>query len=70
MKKTDFCKCKNKDADQLPCDRATDQSIDSTIPLLPISKISSILPSSVVAQTCLRQTWSETLKTCFLTKQL
>ena len=44
MRKTDFCKCENKDADQLPGNREADQRlcfryIDSTIPLLPKAKI-------------------------------
>ena len=34
--------------------------IDSTIPLLSKSKISSFLPSSVAAHAGLHQTWSET----------
>ena len=47
MKKTtDFCICENKDADQLRGNREADQRLcfrytDSTIPLLPISEISS-----------------------------
>ena len=57
--------CKQKDADQLQGDCAADQricfrSIDSTTPLLPISEISSPLPSSVVVQPGLCQTWSKT----------
>ena len=40
MRKPDFCKCENKDADQLCGNRTTDQRLcfrymDSTIPLLP-----------------------------------
>ena len=50
--KTAFCICKNKGADQLHGSHAADQRlcfryIDSTIPLLPKSKISSLHPSSV-----------------------
>ena len=46
MRKPDFCKCENKGADQLCGNRAADQHlcfryIDSTIPLLTKSKISS-----------------------------
>ena len=42
MRKPVFCICKNKDADQLSCDRKADQRFcfrytDSTIPLLPRS---------------------------------
>ena len=44
--KTGFCKCENKDADQLRGNREADQRLcfrytDSTIPLLSISEISS-----------------------------
>ena len=40
MRKTDFCMCENKDADQLRGNREADQRLcfrqtDSTIPLLP-----------------------------------
>ena len=47
MRKTDFCLCKNKDADQLRGDREADQRLcfrytDSTIPLLSESEISSL----------------------------
>ena len=54
------------EADQRLCFRY----IDSTIPLLSKSKISSLLPSSVVVQPSLCGTWSETPKTGFLTTQL
>ena len=45
--KTGFCLCENKDADQLSGNREADQRlcfryIDSTIPLLPKSEISSL----------------------------
>ena len=47
MRKTAFCICKNKDADQLPSNCAADQRlcfhyIDSTIPLLPKSENSNL----------------------------
>ena len=48
VRKPDFCyACENKDADQLRGNREADQRLcfrytDSTIPLLPISKISSL----------------------------
>ena len=47
MRKPAFCICENKDADQLRGNREADQRlcfcyIDSTIPLLPRSEISSI----------------------------
>ena len=65
MRKPDFCLCENKDADQLRGNREADQRlcfryIDSTIPLLPKSKISSLWPSFVAVQPGLCQTWSET----------
>ena len=47
MRKPDFCICENKGADQLRGNREADQrlcfpNIDSTIPLLSKSKISSL----------------------------
>ena len=47
MRKPAFCICENKDADQLRGNREADQRlcfrfIDSTIPLLPKSEISSL----------------------------
>ena len=47
VRKPDFCICKNKDADQLRGNREADQPLcfrylDSTLPLLPESKISSL----------------------------
>ena len=55
MRKQTFCICENKDADQLRGDSEADQRlcfryIDSTIPLLSKSRISSLLPSSVCIQ--------------------
>ena len=52
LRKPAFCICENKGADQLRGNREADQRLcfrftDSTIPLLPKSKISSLLPSSV-----------------------
>ena len=77
MRKPVFCICENKDADQLRGNREADQRlcfryIDSTIPLLPTSKleISSLWPSSVTAQPGLCRTWSEIPKTGFLTTRL
>ena len=71
MRKPDFSKCENKGADQLCGNSTADQHlcfcyIDSTIPLLPKSEISSLLPSSVDVLYCLCRTWSETTKTDFL----
>ena len=72
MRKPAVCICENKDADQLRSNSAIDQRLcfhytDSTIPLLPKSEISSLLPSSVAVQPGLCRTWSKTAKTGFLT---
>ena len=56
----------NREADQRLCFRF----IDSPIPLLPKSEISSLKPSSVAVQPGLCGTWVETSKTGFLTKRL
>ena len=76
MRKTAFCICENKEADQLrgnrdgsaPSFRYTDSA--SAIPLLPKSEITSLQPSSVAVQPGLCRTWSETPKTGFLTMRL
>ena len=52
MRKQDFCTCENKDADQLRGNHEANQCLrlgytDSTIPLLPKSKILSLCPPSV-----------------------
>ena len=65
MRKPTFCIYENKDADQLRGNREADQRlsfryINSTIPLLSKSEISSLLPSSVAVQPGLCQTRSET----------
>ena len=65
MRKPAFCICENKDADQLRGNREADQHLcfcymDSTIPLLSKSEISSLWPSSVAVQPGLCQTRSET----------
>ena len=75
MRKPAFCICENKDADQLRSNCAADQRLcfrytDSIIPLLSKSEISSFQPSSVAVQPGLCRTWSETLKTGFLTTRL
>ena len=75
MRKTAFCICENKDADQLRSNREGDQRlcfryIVSKIPLLPKYKISSLYPSSVCLQPGLCPTWSGTPKTNFLTTRL
>ena len=73
-KTTCFCICENKDAHQLRGNREADQCLcfrytDSTISLLPKSKILSLQPSSVAVQPGLCRTWSETLKTGFVVTQ-
>ena len=64
MRKPTICICENKDADQLRGNREADQRLcfrylDSTLPLLPKYKISSLKPSPVAVQPGLCQTWSE-----------
>ena len=65
MRKLTFCICENKDADQLRGNREADQRLcfrylDSIIPLLSKSEISSLWPSSVAVQPGLCRTRSET----------
>ena len=65
MRKPTFCICENKDSDQLRGNREADRRlcfryIDSAIPILSKSEISSIQPSSVVVQPGLCRTRSET----------
>ena len=60
MRKPAFCICENKDPDQLRSNCAADQRLcfpymDSTIPLLPKSEISSLYPSSVAVQVIEKQ---------------
>ena len=55
VRKPAFCICENKDADQLCVNREADQRlcfryIDSTIPPLSKSEISSLMPSCVAVQ--------------------
>ena len=74
MRNPALCICKNKDADQLRGNPATDQRICfryiyRKIPLLPKSKISSFRPSSVAVQPSFCRTWSNTPKTGFLVAQ-
>ena len=75
MSKTAFCMCKNKGANQLRGNQEADQRlcfhyIDSTIPYLSNSKISSQYPSSVDVQPILWRPRSETQKKGFHTKWL
>ena len=65
MRKPSFCIWENKVADQLLGNREADQRlcfryIDSTIPLLSKSEISSLLPFSVAVQPGLCRTRSQT----------
>ena len=65
MGKPTMCICENKDADQLRSNCEADQRLyfrysDSTIPLLLKSEISSFKPASVLVQSGLCQTCSET----------
>ena len=75
MRKPVFCICENKDTDQLRGNREADQRLcfrhmDSAIPLLSKSEISSLYPSSVAVQPGLCATWSQTPKTGFLTSKI
>ena len=75
MRNPDFCSCENKDADQLRRNCAADQRLcfrymESTIPILPKSEISSLQQSSVVVQPGLCRTWSKPPKTGFLKTRL
>ena len=70
MRKPAFCICKNKDADQLCGNGEADQRlcfryIDSTIPLLSKSEMSSLQPSSVAVQCGLCRTWLEPQRPVF-----
>ena len=70
VRKSDFCLCKNKGADQLRSNCEAAQRLcfrytDSAISLLK-SEISSFKPASVTVQVGLCQVWSQTLKTGFL----
>ena len=65
MRKPTFCICENKDADQLRGNHDADQRlcfryVDSMIPLLSKSEISSLWPSSVAVQPGLCRARSET----------
>ena len=64
MRRQTICICETKDADQLRGNCEADQRLcfrymDSTIPLLSISKISSLLPSSVTVQARLCQSLTD-----------
>ena len=72
IRKPAFHICGNKGTDQLHKNCAADRRlyfrfihVDSTIALHPKSQISSLYPPSVIVQSGLCRTWSETLKTGF-----
>ena len=75
MRKPTICICENKDADQLRDNREADQRIcfhhmDSTIPLLLISKVSSFWLYAVTVQPGLCRTLSKTQIVGFLMHRL
>ena len=77
MRKPAFRICENKSGDQLRGNRAADQGlcfcyVNSTIPLLPLSRISSLSPkpSSVALQHGLCQIWLENPKIGLVTMEL
>ena len=67
MRKLAFCICENKSTEDR---RLCVRYIDNIIPLLPKAKLLSLKSSSMAAQPSLCRTWSETLKTGFLTTRL
>ena len=75
IRKPTTCLGENKGADQLCRNCTPDQHfcfrcMDSTIPLLLTSKISSFSPASVTIQSGLSRTWSETQTVDFLMQKL
>ena len=75
MRKPVFDYANNKDADQPAHPRSLISTfvircLDSIIPLVSISEISSLWLASVAEQAGLSLTWSETLKTGFLMMRL
>ena len=75
MRKPTFCICDNKDADQLRRNREADQRlcfryIESTIPILSKSEISSLQPSCVAVQPGLCWTRSGNQNVGFLMTRL
>ena len=75
MRKPAFCICENKGLDQLRGNCEADQRhcfryIDSRIPLIPKSEISSLQPSSMAVQPGFCGTRSKPRKTGFLTMRL
>ena len=60
----------NKGADQPANPRSLISCLDSILPLVSISEISSLYLASVAAQAGLRLPWSETPKTGFLMTRL
>ena len=75
MRKPVFCICEIKGVDQLRVNRLADQLLCFATLIAQSfsfckSEISSLQPSYVVVQPCLRWTLPETQKTDFLTTQL
>ena len=75
MRKPAVCIRENRGADQLCGNCTADQRlcfhyIDSTVPQLPKSEVSCLLPSAVDVQPGLCRAWSETPKIGFLTTWL
>ena len=75
MRKPTICNGENKSADQLRSNCDADQCLcfchmDSTIPLLLISKVSSFKLYSVTVQPGLCRSWSETQIVGFFTHRL
>ena len=74
-KKTGFCLCENKGADQLRSNCEADQRLcfrytDSTLSLFIKSEISSFYAASGTVHVGLCQTWLETPRTGFLASRL
>ena len=72
IRKLPFCICENIGADQLVPEQLISafvfRYIDSAAPLLPKSKISSLLTASMAVQPSLCLTWVVTRKTGFLAR--
>ena len=69
MRKLDYSLCENNGADHCTADQRF-RYMDSTIPLLPKSVISSFQSFSDSVKASLCRTWSEALKTGFLASRL
>ena len=70
MRGSDFCICENRGADQLCSNIIADRCLyfcyaDSTIPPLPIFRVSGFWHSFVSVQAGLRRTWLDTRRPVF-----